>query len=206
MILAARDAETSVDHPLLLSTRAGAPLRAPCAVSLTRLERIAVDMHGYTDLGMAIAKLLGLIYAHAITTWKRHVATIGSRLDREYLCHGSSHRALHAIEELTWDIGTESERAQVLQHKLEEFMNYVIAKQMRWTPNGASAAAGQGPRAQSAAAQGLQALAPAATVKRRSCSHGGVAPGMDRFPHCMTARREPQRDVITRHGRISVFF
>src|ERR1039457_1141147 len=47
----------------------------------------------------------------------------------------------------------------------------------RWsTP----AAAGQDPRAQSAAAQGLRALAPAATVRLRSCSHGSVAPGMDR--------------------------
>src|ERR1017187_2339523 len=41
--------------------------------------------------------------------------------------HGSPHRALHTIEELTWDIGTESERAQALQDKLEEFMNYVMA-------------------------------------------------------------------------------
>src|SRR5450631_1355250 len=44
-----------------------------------------------------------------------------------YLWHGSAHRALSALEDLTWDIGTETERAQALQDKLEEFMNYVTA-------------------------------------------------------------------------------
>jgi hypothetical protein len=46
---------------------------------------------------------------------------------KAYLWHDSPHRALHTIEELTWDIGTESERAQALQDKLEECMNYVMA-------------------------------------------------------------------------------
>ena len=49
------------------------------------------------------------------------------RRARAYLWHGSPHRALHTIEELTWAIGTESERAQDVQDKLEEFMSYVTA-------------------------------------------------------------------------------
>jgi hypothetical protein len=49
------------------------------------------------------------------------------RRAKAHVWHGSPHRALHTIEELTWDIGTESERAQALQDKLEEFMNYVMA-------------------------------------------------------------------------------
>ena len=49
------------------------------------------------------------------------------RRAKAHLWHGSPHRALHTTEELTWDIGTESERAQALQDKLEEFMNYVMA-------------------------------------------------------------------------------
>ena len=48
------------DQPLLLSTRqAGAAIEGAVRQSLTRLERLAVDTHGYTDLGMAVAKLLG---------------------------------------------------------------------------------------------------------------------------------------------------
>ena len=48
------------DQPLLLSTRqAGAAIEGTVRQSLTRLERVAVDTHGYTDLGMAVAKLLG---------------------------------------------------------------------------------------------------------------------------------------------------
>jgi hypothetical protein len=31
------------------------------------------------------------------------------------------------LEDLTWDIGTESDRARKVQNKLEEFMNYVTA-------------------------------------------------------------------------------
>jgi hypothetical protein len=34
---------------------------------------------------------------------------------------------LHTLEDLTWDIGTESERAEELHDKLEEFMNYITA-------------------------------------------------------------------------------
>jgi TnpA family transposase len=48
------------DQPLLLSTRqAGAAIEGAVRQSLTRLERLAVDTHGYTDFAMAIAKLLG---------------------------------------------------------------------------------------------------------------------------------------------------
>lgn len=48
------------DQPLLLSTRqAGAAIEGAVRQSLTRLERLAVDTHGYIDFGMAIAKLLG---------------------------------------------------------------------------------------------------------------------------------------------------
>jgi len=48
------------DQPLPLSTRqAGAAIEGAVRQSITRLERLAVDTHGYTDFGMAIAKLLG---------------------------------------------------------------------------------------------------------------------------------------------------
>jgi hypothetical protein len=44
---------------------------------------------------------------------------------KAYLWHGSPHRVLRTLEDLTWDIGTESPRAEALQDKLEEFMNYI---------------------------------------------------------------------------------
>ena len=47
------------------------------------------------------------------------------RRAKAYLWHGSPYRALHTLEELTWDIGTESPRASELQGKLEEFINYI---------------------------------------------------------------------------------
>ena len=49
------------------------------------------------------------------------------RRAKAYLCHGSPHRALQTLEDLTWDVGTESEHAQDVQDKLEGFMNYVTA-------------------------------------------------------------------------------
>ena len=49
------------DQPLLLATRqAGAAIEGAVRQSITHLERLAVDTHGYTDFGMAIAKLLNL--------------------------------------------------------------------------------------------------------------------------------------------------
>jgi TnpA family transposase len=49
------------DQPLLLATRqAGAAIEGAVRQSITQLERLAVDTHGYTDFGMAIAKLLNL--------------------------------------------------------------------------------------------------------------------------------------------------
>lgn len=47
------------------------------------------------------------------------------RRAKAYLWHGSPHRALRTLDELTWDIGTESSRASALQEKLDEFMNYI---------------------------------------------------------------------------------
>jgi TnpA family transposase len=48
------------DQPLLLATRdAGAAIEGAIRQSVTRLERLAVDRHGYTDFGMAVAKTLG---------------------------------------------------------------------------------------------------------------------------------------------------
>jgi hypothetical protein len=46
---------------------------------------------------------------------------------KAYLWHGSPHRALQTLEDLTWDVGTESGHAKDVQDKLEEFMNYVTA-------------------------------------------------------------------------------
>jgi len=47
------------------------------------------------------------------------------RRAKAYLWHGSPHRALHTLDDLTWDIGAESARSEALQEKLEEFMNYI---------------------------------------------------------------------------------
>jgi len=57
-------------------------------------------------------------------------------LNRAKAClwHGSPHRALRTLEDLTWDIGTESPRAEALQDKLDEFMNYITAN-MTAIPN-----------------------------------------------------------------------
>jgi hypothetical protein len=49
------------------------------------------------------------------------------RRAKAYLWHGSPHRALRTLEDLSWDIGTESPRAQALQEKLDEFMNYITS-------------------------------------------------------------------------------
>jgi len=46
---------------------------------------------------------------------------------KAYLWHGSPHRALQTLEDLTWEIGTETEHAKAMQDKLEEFMGYVTA-------------------------------------------------------------------------------
>jgi hypothetical protein len=49
------------------------------------------------------------------------------RRAKAHLWHGSPHRALQTLEDLTWEIGTESEHAKAIQDKLEEFMGYVTA-------------------------------------------------------------------------------
>ena len=49
------------------------------------------------------------------------------RRAKAYLWHGSPHRALQTLEDLTWEIGTESDHANAMQDKLEEFMGYVTA-------------------------------------------------------------------------------
>lgn len=49
------------------------------------------------------------------------------RRAKAYLWHGSPHRALRTLEDLTWDIGTETPRATALQDKLDEIMNYITA-------------------------------------------------------------------------------
>lgn len=46
------------DQPLLLATRqSGAAIEGAVRQSVTRIERVAVDTHGYTDFGMGVAKL-----------------------------------------------------------------------------------------------------------------------------------------------------
>ena len=44
--------------------------------SITRRERLAVDTHGYTDFGMAVAKLLNLdlcLRLYSLRDWHLHV-------------------------------------------------------------------------------------------------------------------------------------
>jgi hypothetical protein len=43
---------------------------------------------------------------------------VGGTNIRACLWHGSPHRALRTLDELTWDIGTESPRASALQENL----------------------------------------------------------------------------------------
>jgi len=49
------------------------------------------------------------------------------RRAKAYLWHGSPHRALQSLEELSWDVGNESEMAEAVQDKLEEFISYISA-------------------------------------------------------------------------------
>jgi hypothetical protein len=56
------------------------------------------------------------------------------RRAKAYLWHGSPHRALRTLEDLTWEIGTESPRASALQEKLDEFIDY-IATNVASMPN-----------------------------------------------------------------------
>lgn len=49
------------------------------------------------------------------------------RRAKAYLWHGSPHRAPQSLEDLSWDIGNESERAEVVHDKLEEFISYITA-------------------------------------------------------------------------------
>jgi hypothetical protein len=57
------------------------------------------------------------------------VEELMSELNRAkaYLWHGSPHRALSTLEDLTWQIGTETPRATAVQEKLDEFMNYITS-------------------------------------------------------------------------------
>ena len=49
------------------------------------------------------------------------------RRAKAFLWHGSAHRALKVIENLTWEIGVETDAAKNVQDRLEEFMDYVTA-------------------------------------------------------------------------------
>jgi hypothetical protein len=49
------------------------------------------------------------------------------RRAKAYLWHGSPHRAPQSLEDLSWDIGNKSERAEVVHDKLEEFISYITA-------------------------------------------------------------------------------
>jgi hypothetical protein len=49
------------------------------------------------------------------------------RRAKAYLWHGSPHRALRSLEDFPRDIGNESERADAVQDKLEEFISYITA-------------------------------------------------------------------------------
>src|ERR1017187_7561990 len=63
----------------------------------------------------------------ARSTYPKKKSVLTSGATPAYLWHGSPHRALRTLDELTWDIGTESPRASELQEKLEEFMNYITS-------------------------------------------------------------------------------
>ena len=56
---------------------------------------------------------------------EEHLRTL--RRAKAYLWHGGPHRALQSLEELSWDVGNESEMAEAVQDKLEEFISYISA-------------------------------------------------------------------------------
>lgn len=49
------------------------------------------------------------------------------RRAKAFLWHGSAHTALEVLDDLTWDVDTESEAAKAFQNRLEEFMDYITA-------------------------------------------------------------------------------
>jgi hypothetical protein len=49
------------------------------------------------------------------------------RRAKAFLWHGSVHTALQVLDELTWDVDTESEAAMSFHKRLEEFMDYITA-------------------------------------------------------------------------------
>jgi hypothetical protein len=51
----------------------------------------------------------------------------GLRGAKAFLWHGSPHRALHTLGELSCDVGTDSDHAKDIQAKLREFTNYLEA-------------------------------------------------------------------------------
>ena len=77
------------DQPLLLATRqAGAAIEGAVRQSITHLERLAVDTHGYVDFGMAIAKLLNLDLCPRLYSLRdRHL-----HLPLSFFCHFGTFR------------------------------------------------------------------------------------------------------------------
>ena len=49
------------------------------------------------------------------------------RRAKAFLWHGSAHTALQVLEELTWDVETQSEAAKTFHKRLEEFTDYITA-------------------------------------------------------------------------------
>jgi hypothetical protein len=49
------------------------------------------------------------------------------RRAKAFLWHGSVHTALQVLEDLTWDVDTESEAAKSFHQRLEEFTDYITA-------------------------------------------------------------------------------
>ena len=56
------------------------------------------------------------------------------RRAKAFLWHGSVHTALEVLEEMPWDVDTETEAAKAFHKRLEEFMDYITAN-MAAIPN-----------------------------------------------------------------------
>jgi TnpA family transposase len=93
------------DQPLLLATRqAGAAIEGAVRQSVTRLERVAVDTHGYTDFGMAVSKTLGFDLCPRLYSMRdRHLhVPRGFEIPEELASVIQADISLDAIEE-GWD-------------------------------------------------------------------------------------------------------
>lgn len=116
------------------------------------------------------------------------------RRAKAYLWHGSPHRALQTLEDLTWEIGTESEHAKVMQDKLEEFMGYVTAN-LTAIPNYAD-------RHRHGEPTSCCKSEPACSISSCAVISSAGTRGSNQFQPQSGRRRSTQNGPLSRDGRV----